>query len=169
MRRVSLKCKKLQVSTSISKNLTTLKVLLTGVDTSFGDNSEFFPPNECKTNKNSSPLSSPLLSSTHLLVGMCFSLNSLEYNLSIAAANAPPSGWGWESRALKVVCISEGASEWAEARDWENVSMVTGLICSGVSCWRVTENFCKRQAGSAVWAAKEGKRFVWRSLVTDHV
>lgn len=89
---------------------------MTKVDRSLGDNSELFPSNECKISVKSSP-SFSLLSATHLLVGMCFSLNPLEYNLSITAANSPPSGWGWESRALKVVCISEGASEWAEARD----------------------------------------------------
>lgn len=78
---------------------------------------------------------SPLLSSpTPTCCGnMFFSPNSLEYNLSIATANASPSGWSWESRALKVVCISEGAIEWAEARDGENVSMVTRLNHSGVS------------------------------------
>ncbi len=75
---------------------------------------------------------------------MSFSLNPLERNLSITAANAPPSGWGWESRALKVVCISEGASEWAEARDWEKCFYGDWAHPFGRLLQRVTENFCKK-------------------------
>lgn len=71
--------------------LTSLKILLTGMDKPFG--TECCQLNECK----SAP-SSPFLSSPHLLVGNCFSLNSLEYNLSITAAGTPPSGWAKHSR-----------------------------------------------------------------------
>lgn len=57
--------------------------------------------------------------------------NSLEYQRSVAANRAAPSGCGWESRALQPGCFSDSVSEWAEARR-SDVSMVTGLIHLGV-------------------------------------
>lgn len=71
--------------------LTSLTILLTGMDKSFG--TECCRLNECKNAPSSLFLSSP-----HLLPGICLSLNSLEYNLSITAADTPPSGWAKHSR-----------------------------------------------------------------------
>lgn len=65
---------------------------------------------------------------THLPVEMCYLTKFCGAWPKHKAANSPPSGWGWESRALRVVRICEGASEWVDERDWENVSMVTELI-----------------------------------------